>query len=211
MGPSRGSIMDSYRAECSGMLSILRLLVRLAKFTAMDGTWTGTIVTDSQSMLDTVFGRDKNSGPAASTPTSLPADITPLNPMIPEWDLLVEIRQSLIQLPMVKLMYVKGHQDRTCQYNRLDLFAQLNVDADDMAREYQENYGQARPYALMTTTTGAYLVYPEGTRTAKYGSDIRRRATSKPLKQYIQKRTTSRVKQWTRSTGELTVNPCGNI
>jgi hypothetical protein len=87
---------------------------------------------------------------------------------------------------MVKLMHVKGHQDRERHYSRLDSYAQLNVDADDKAREFQEKYGQARPYALMTKHTGAYLVYPEGTRTAKYGPDIRRRATSEPLKRYIQ-------------------------
>ncbi|KAI2500799.1 hypothetical protein MHU86_13656 [Fragilaria crotonensis] len=125
MGPSRGSVMDSYRAECSGMLSILRFLIRLAEFTAMDGPWTGTIATDSQSMLDTLFGRDKNSGPAAATPTTLPHRYHTANPMIPEWDLLKEIRESLLQLPMVKLMYVKGQQDRERHYSRLDLYAQL--------------------------------------------------------------------------------------
>ena len=47
MGPLSGSIMDSYRAECSGMLSILRFLLRLAELTFMEGTWTGTTRTDS--------------------------------------------------------------------------------------------------------------------------------------------------------------------
>ncbi|KAI2499933.1 hypothetical protein MHU86_14554 [Fragilaria crotonensis] len=74
MGPSRGHVMDSYRAECSGMLSILRFLIRLAEFTAMDGTWTGIIGTDSQSMLDTIFGRGDDNSPAArKEPMSLQA------------------------------------------------------------------------------------------------------------------------------------------
>lgn len=34
MGPSRDAVMDSYRAERSGLLSILRFLIRLAEFTA---------------------------------------------------------------------------------------------------------------------------------------------------------------------------------
>ena len=188
MGPSRGSVMNSYRAECSGMLSILRFLVRLAEFTVMDGTWTGTIGTDSQSMLDTLFGRSTDSGPTAAEPTSLSPDATLLNPLIPEWDLLFEIRNTLLQLPSVKLVYVKGHQDRTCSYNRLNLLAQLNVDADDKAREYQERFGQARPYALLTQHSGAFLVYPEGTRTANYGHSIRSRATSNPLRTYIKQK-----------------------
>jgi hypothetical protein len=96
--------MDSYRAECSGMLSILRFLTRLAEFTAMDGTWTGIIGTHSQSMLDTIFGRGDDNSPAAKEPMSLQPDVAPLNPLIPEWDLLVEIRNStLLQLPHVKL------------------------------------------------------------------------------------------------------------
>jgi hypothetical protein len=65
MGPSRGQVMDSYRAECSGMLSILRFLIRVAEYTQMVDDWEGTIGTDSQSMLDTVFGRDKT-GPYSS-------------------------------------------------------------------------------------------------------------------------------------------------
>ena len=186
MGPSRGHVMDSYRAECSGMLSILRFLIRLAEFTAMDGTWRGTIGTDSQSMLDTIFGRGKDNSPAAKEPTSLQPDVEPLHPLIPEWDLLVEIRNTLFQLPNVKLVYVKGHQDATRAYSRLDLLAQLNVDADDMAQTFQERFGQPRPHAYMTPHTGAFLIYPEGTRTAKYANDIRRRATSGPLKKYIQ-------------------------
>jgi hypothetical protein len=60
MGPSRGQVMDSYRAECSGMLSILRFLIRIAEYTSMVDEWQGTIGTDSQSMLDTIFGRDKD-------------------------------------------------------------------------------------------------------------------------------------------------------
>ncbi len=66
---------------------------------------------------------------------------------------------------MVKLVKLatsmwKAPKDCTCEYSHLDLFAQsVSVDADNMAREYQEKYDhQARPYALMTKHTGAYLV-----------------------------------------------------
>ncbi|KAI2498549.1 hypothetical protein MHU86_15945 [Fragilaria crotonensis] len=161
MGPSRGYVMDSYRAECSGMLSILRFLLRLSEYTNMIEPWDGTIGTDSQSMLDTIFGRDRDGGPAASAPTALPRNLTPLDPLIPEWDLLVEIRYALTHMPGVKLVYVKGHQDKKKAYNRLTLRAQLNVDADDLAGRYQDQYGRAHPYALMTPNTGAFLVYPE--------------------------------------------------
>lgn len=66
-----------------------------------------SIGTDSQSMLDTIFGRDRDGGPAASVPTALPRNLIPLDPLIPEWDLLVEIRYALIHsMPGVKLIYM---------------------------------------------------------------------------------------------------------
>jgi hypothetical protein len=111
-----------------------------------------------------------------------------LNPLIPEWDFLIEIRRTLHTLPGVKLVYVNGHQDQKKAYQNLSLMAQLNVDADDMANEYQEEYGRAHPDALMATHTGVFLVFPEGTKTAKYVPDIRCRATQSPLRKYIQRK-----------------------
>ena len=58
MGPSRGEAMDSYRAECSGMLSFLRFLIRLAEFTAMFEPWCGVLGTDSQSLIDRLFQKE---------------------------------------------------------------------------------------------------------------------------------------------------------
>jgi hypothetical protein len=112
--------MDSYRAECSGMLSILRFIIRIAEYTATASVWEGTMGTNNQSLLDTIFGRD-GEGPVASTPKSLPPRLTPLNPLIPEWDLLVEIRNALTLLPKVRLVYVKAHEDRHRPYNQLSL------------------------------------------------------------------------------------------
>ena len=127
MGPVRGINIDSYRAECSGMLAFLRFLLRVADFTDMVGTWEGTICTDSQSMLDTLFGRGKTGHPAAAEPTSLPTDLQPLHPLISEWDLLIEIRHTLQTLPGVKSVYVKGHQDQQKAYCNLNLMAQTQM------------------------------------------------------------------------------------
>ena len=53
MGPARGADMDSYRAECTGMLSLLRLfLIRIAMYANWDKKWRGLAGTDSQSLLD---------------------------------------------------------------------------------------------------------------------------------------------------------------
>jgi hypothetical protein len=183
MGPSRGSVMDSYCAECSGMLAVLRFLIRIAAYTDMVGQWCGTIGADSQSMLDTIFGQEKGSRPVLRTPISLSTQCSPLDPLIPEWDLLVEIRKSLGALPdVVKLVYVKGHQDKHRAYARLSLLAHLNVDLDDMAGQYQQDHGRAYPYTLIMPNTGVYKVYPEGTRKANYVQDIRSRSTGPALR-----------------------------
>jgi hypothetical protein len=143
MGPSRGLVMNSYRAECSGMLAILRFLIRIAAYTDQFCAWEGTIGTDSQSMLDTLFGRDKSSQSYQNELGSISDDLPPLDPLIPEWDLLMEIRNTLRGLPLVKLEYVKGHQDNQKSYRQLNQMAQMNVDADHMAGRYQTELGRA--------------------------------------------------------------------
>ena len=56
MGPARGPCPTSYCAEAVGMLSVLRLLIRLSEYTAMHDPWSGIIGTDSKSVLDTLGG-----------------------------------------------------------------------------------------------------------------------------------------------------------
>ena len=50
-------------------------------------------------LLDTIFGQE-NKGPAASVPATLPKRQVSLDPLIPEWDQLVEIRNAHMQLPL---------------------------------------------------------------------------------------------------------------
>ena len=184
MGPSRGWKMDSYRAECSGLLSLLRFLIRLGEYTFKVDNWIGTIGTDSLSMLEKLFGRTRVKSGVPLTAAMLGE----LDVMTAEWDLLKEIQVSLGLLPEVKLTYVKGHQDATRAYNRLPLLAQLNVDADDKAKEFQTQHGKAHPFVLMSPNAGAFVTIPEGTITAKTVTEVRNYATSPPLRWYIQER-----------------------
>jgi hypothetical protein len=184
MGPSRGWRMDSYCAECSGMLSILRFLIRVGEYAFRVGNWSGTIGTDSRSMLEKLFG-NKN----VREGTTLAAmALAELDVMTAEWDLLQEIQVALKLLPDVKLKYVKGHQDAHGAYGRLPLIAQLNVDADDKAREYQENHGKAHLFVLMSPNAGAFVTLSEGTITAKVVTELRNYATAPPLRLHIQQR-----------------------
>ena len=154
MGPARGRRMDSYRAECTGSLSILRFLFRIAQYTAAHEPKQGVIGTDSQSLLDKL-------NPSSSDATQAAVPIK-LDELSSEWDLLIEIQEGLRLLPGVSLTYVRGHQDDKRPYDRLPLLAQLNVDADKHAGHYQNQHGTPRPFVPMTARTELTLCIAQG-------------------------------------------------
>lgn len=121
-----------------------------------------------------------------------------LDVLTAEWDLLlIEIQHPLRELKGVKLKYVKGHQDEDWGYTSLAILAQLNVDADGKARKYQREHGKAHPYVLIAPHTGAHVIFPEETVTAKHISEMRQRSTGPPLWGHIQTKN-----QWSRATLE---------
>ena len=90
MGPARCAKMDSYRAECTGMLSLLRFLIRLAMYANMDKPWRGLVGTDSQSMSDRLYDAGTNN------PTK---QLVTRDVLDAEWDLLIEIQDVVRELP----------------------------------------------------------------------------------------------------------------
>ena len=187
MGPAHGGgKITSYRAEAYGMLSILRFLIRMAEFAEMHWQWTGVIATDSQSVLDTLFGHDEaRLDRDRDEPVNLSGSKVVLDCVSPDWDVLIEIQDSLEKLPSISLSYVKGHQDRTRSYQSLDVMGQLNVDADRKASDYQDAHGAERPIVLMMPRTKVQMVSAQGTVTSKYADYVRYKATVTPLKEYI--------------------------
>ena len=63
--------------------------------------------------------------------------------------------------------------------------AQLNVDADRLAGKYNQDYGARRPFALLTSNAGAFLVTGEGTMTSNFAQELRTRSTGPALEEYI--------------------------
>jgi hypothetical protein len=200
MGPARGLCMDSYQAECCGMLSGHRFLIRLGEYTHRTDEWTGIVGTDSQSMLEKLFGKQNLREHSALGAVQLQN----LDVLTAEWDLLIEIQNSLRALNGVNLQYVKGHQDDVREYTSLPLLAQLNVDADDKAKEFQREYGKAHPTVLMSPATGVHLLFPEGTVTAKYISEMRHQSTGPPLQEHIRMKNDGRKPRWRISIGTHT-------
>ena len=173
--------MDSYRAECTGMLSFLRFLVRLDHYVNMDDRWRGLIGTDSQSVLNTLYDEGLRSEDGGK-------QFADLDVLDPEWDLLVEIQDTLRELRGVDLIYVKGHQDDQTPYERLPLMAQLNVDADRLAGEFQRECGAQRPFTFMAPHTGALLVTDSGTITSRFKKELTNRSTGPGLEEYIREK-----------------------
>ena len=91
-------------------------------------------------------------------------------------------------MPGLTLQHIKGHQDRDHAFHQLPLIAQLNVEADTLANQYQRDKGTFQPNVLLTEWAGAHLLLPTGTVTSKYESAIRYQATAEPLKAHLRER-----------------------
>ena len=144
------------------------------------------LATDSQSLLEAISIK-----PDTTSPHALYSKIKAMNDLevtCPEWDILSCILQELQKWPDVRLNHVRGHQDRSTDYDRLSLLAQLNVDADAIATEFQCDHGAARSIALLTSTAGVHLASPKGTITSKYEAAIRHQATYPSLFKHLRER-----------------------
>jgi hypothetical protein len=75
----------------------------------------------------------------------------------------------LQEMPGLKLQHIKGHQYRDREYDRLPLLAQLNMDADHLANQYQrDDHGGLQPEVLLTRWAGAHILLPSVTVTSHY-------------------------------------------
>ncbi|KAI2494762.1 hypothetical protein MHU86_19757 [Fragilaria crotonensis] len=193
MGPASGRQPTSYRAEAYGMLSLMRFLLRIREYSSMHDEWSGTIGTDSKSVLDTLMNGDHDLQ-EEEVPVDLDGDNVVLDALRPDWDVLIEIQEAMHRLPNVRLTYVRGHQDRKKRYESLTLMGQLNVNADHEAGIFQDVHGLERPLVLMSPMTRAHLHLPDGTVTGNYDRCLQHEATAKPLLEYIQTKN-----QWTPS------------
>jgi hypothetical protein len=97
------------------------------------------------------------------------------NPTLePDWDVLHEIRWTFQQqLSGGKLVHTKGHQDDKQKYDTLSLLAQLNVDADKLACQYQDRHGDTHPKVLLFPHAAAQLHSIEGTITSRLPFTLR--------------------------------------
>jgi hypothetical protein len=95
--------------------------------------------------------------------------------LAPDWDLIDELHNALAHFTQpTPFTHVLGHQDDKKKYADLALEAQLNVDADHEAGNYQWNYPPTvRNQVLLTLTTRVHLHIKHRTITGHYQHHIR--------------------------------------
>ena len=145
------------------------------------------LATDSQSVLDTLQIMDTDPQ-EDKTPIDLDNKGVVLHCLRPDWDILIEIQSALQSLEHVRLQYVEGHQDRKRPYQSLDLLGQLNVDADQLAGQYNLEYGAQRPIVLLSPLAKAHLILANGTVTSRYSNVLLHETSHEPLLEYIRKK-----------------------
>ena len=107
--------------------------------------------------------------------------------MEPDGDILqqiITICRLFLYLPV--LHFGKGHQDADCPYVTLSLPAQLNVDADHLARSYAPRPNKNPTIVPMTAGTAVSLLLSTGTTTTKYRSALHKAASTDTIQCYIQ-------------------------
>jgi hypothetical protein len=97
----------------------------------------------------------------------------------------------------MKLVYVRGHQDKKVAFRNLELPAQLNVEADALAGAYVYQNGKDPTRVPRISGNDLQLHTLEGTITRNYRQLIRRIASRPAMKQYI-----CTTNQWTNDDFE---------
>eukprot|EP00980_Cylindrotheca_fusiformis_P024905 scaffold12690_cov177-Cylindrotheca_fusiformis.AAC.2 len=125
-GPAFGSQPSSFRAEGYGMLSMVKFLLQLRQTSGSTDQWKIQCATDSQGLVTAV----KNCLTYDEPFPNVTLD--------PEYDIIHEIVMTCRQAKLeVVLSHVKGHQNTRTDFDELTLPEQLNIEADELAREYR--------------------------------------------------------------------------
>lgn len=82
--------------------------------------------------------------------------------------------------------WVKGNQDNDTPYADLSLEAQLNIDADALAGEYQEVYGTYWPLVNILPSCPAMLTIRGISVTSNYRKQLTRAYVEPEYMQYLQ-------------------------
>jgi hypothetical protein len=169
-GPVDGHDPQSFRSEGQGMLSVVCLLSRLKQWTKSSFPITGILATDNSGLIDRNHEQTKVRYPV------------PNQTFQSDWDVVEAIVTNVARAGInVIYKHVKGHQDKEKAYDDLPFLAQLNVDADKYAGEYQRQHGTYQPIIPLSPTRPIAIDLDGKTIHRHLKSAIRDAAHSQPL------------------------------
>jgi len=181
-GPVFGAKLSSYRAEAYGILSVLRFLLRLKQLRRSangeaNELLSHTLVCDNRSIILRINQLQQW------------RRIYPNATMESEWDVLVEIRETLQQFEISSqpiFQHIKGHQDRLRPLADLSLEAQLNCKAYKLAETYLKSFPDVdHSIVSLLPTAGCQLQLDQGTITHDLKRELAMARAVPPMKEKL--------------------------
>jgi len=170
-----GTPINSYRAEGFGLLSMLVYIRRLFHFQTNSNPPQLRMLSDNQALVHELQKIRSRTRPAF-----------PNDSLRPSWDVLQAILTVWSDFPESSLEHVRGHQDRDQERHELDIPAQLNCEADDLASAaYQLESCPESSYPMLGGTR-CRLIVNQSAISSHIRNSIMEIRSTQALKQRIQ-------------------------
>jgi hypothetical protein len=183
-GPCNGR-GNSLRAEAAGMLSATMFLSILCKYLQVP-VFNVVCISDNAELIRRCRAHLQYKEPF------------PNETLQSEYDVTEQIYRTQATHNIKATFYwVKGHQDKNKTYEELPLEAQLNIDADELAGEFQDEYGKFRPLVHLLPSCPAMLAIRGISITSNYRKQLIRAHVEPRYIQYLQYKF-----QWSNDTIE---------
>jgi hypothetical protein len=172
-GPCNGR-GNSLRAEGAGMLSITMFLSLIIKYLGVE-PMNVVFISDNAELIRRLRAHKQYDEPY------------PNETLKSEFDVTEQIhRTTSIYGIQATYRWVKGHQDKDKAYIDLPLEAQLNVDADKFAGDFQIEKGKFRPMVFLLPSCDAMLSIRGISITSNYRKQLIRAYVEPEYIQYLQ-------------------------
>jgi len=178
-GPAYGIVMDSYRAESYGLLSITTLVTLLLQYTTNNFAPI-ELLCDNEALVKKVEKMWKSTRPTFPNDT-----------LAPSWDVLQRIIMNLKKFPEESsIRWIPSHQDSKTPVEKLPPAARLNVHADKLAAQFQQQSPnhQHNLDPPMIDGAGCHLVINDYIIASKHKRTARDVLREKALLRYIQEK-----------------------
>ena len=172
-GPCNGR-GNSLRAEGAGMLSISMFIALIIKYLEVEPMKI-VFISDNLELIKRLKAHKHYTEPY------------PNETLKSEFDVTEQIyRTTEIYGIEASYKWVKGHQDKNTAYRDLNLEAQLNVDADKFAGDFQLEKGKFRPMVFLLPSCDAMLSIRGISITSNYRKQLIRAYVEPEYIQYLQ-------------------------